>query len=182
MKHYWLKGEAKLTGQEMRGLALFNGKAKCFKCHVPPNFTDFTYDNLGVPKNPANPFYAMPPEYNPEGANWVDTGLGGFLQAAGYPESVWGPEWGKQKVPTLRNVDLRPYKKFVKAYSHNGYFKSLEEIVHFYNTRDVPRAGWPAPEVAVNINKTEMGNLGLNHGEELAIIAFLKTLSDGYKP
>jgi cytochrome c peroxidase len=113
---------------------------------------------------------------------WVDTGLGGFLKAAGYDETVWGPEWGKQKVPTLRNVDLRPFKKFVKAYGHNGYFKSLEEIVHFYNMRDVPGVGWPAPEVAVNINTTEMGNLGLNHGEELAIVAFLKTLSDGYTP
>ena len=177
---YWLKGQAKLTGQEQRGLTLFRGKGKCAACHVEPLFTDFTYDNLGVPKNPMNPFYDMP--YNPDGENWVDPGLGGFLQAAGYSETVWGPEWGKQKVPTLRNVDLRPAKKFVKAYSHNGYFKSLEEIVHFYNTRDVPGAGWPAPEVAVNINTTEMGNLGLNRGEELAIVAFLQTLSDGYVP
>ena len=177
---YWLKGQAKLTGQERRGMELFNGKGKCANCHMPPNFTDFTYDNLGVPKNPMNPFYHMP--YNPNGENWVDTGLGGFLKAAGYYEEVWGPEWGKQKVPTLRNVDLRPFKKFVKAYSHNGYFKSLGEIVHFYNTRDVPGAGWPAPEVAANINTAAMGNLGLNRGEELAIVAFLKTLSDGYVP
>lgn len=176
---YWLKGQAKLTGQEQRGLELFNGKAKCVNCHVPPNFTDFTYDNLGVPKNPKNPFYKEP-EWNPDGKKWVDTGLGGFLEAAGHPQSIYEAEWGKQKVPTLRNVDLRPDKKFVKAYSHNGYFKSLKEIVHFYNTRDVPGAGWPAPEVAANINKAEMGNLGLNRGEELAIVAFLKTLSDGY--
>jgi cytochrome c peroxidase len=58
----------------------------------------------------------------------------------------------------------------------------LQEIVHFYNTRDVPDAGWPAPEVADNVNKIELGNLNLNHGEELAIVAFLKTLSDGYVP
>jgi cytochrome c peroxidase len=177
---YWLLGKTKLTGQEGRGLELFNGKAKCASCHVAPLFTDFTYDNLGVPKNPKNPFYRMP--YNSDGANWVDPGLGGFLMAAGYSETVWGPQWGKQKVPTLRNVDLRPTKKFVKAYSHNGYFKNLEEIVHFYNTRDVPGAGWPPPEVAVNINTTELGNLGLNRGEELAIVAFLQTLSDGYVP
>jgi cytochrome c peroxidase len=178
---YWLKGKAKLTGQEQRGLELFNGKAKCAACHVAPLFTDFTYDNLGVPKNPKNPFYNEP-DWNPAGANWVDTGLGGFLKAAGYDEAVWEPEWGKQKVPTLRNVDLRPDKKFVKAYSHNGYFKSLEEIVHFYNTRDVPGAGWPAPEVAATVNRTELGNLGLNRGEELALVAFLRTLSDGYVP
>jgi cytochrome c peroxidase len=172
---YWLKGQARLTGQEQWGLALFRGKGKCAACHVEPLFTDFTYDNLGVPKNLENPATIADP-------TWADPGLGGFLKGAGFPESVWGAEWGKQKVPTLRNVDLRPFNKFVKAYSHNGYFKSLEEIVHFYNTRDVPGAGWPAPEVAANVNKVEMGNLGLNHGEELAIVAFLKTLSDGYQP
>ena len=178
---YWLKGQARLTGEELRGLQLFRGKAKCAICHVEPLFTDFTYDNLGVPRNPANPFYDEL-DWNPLGEDWVDTGLGGFLQAAGYPESVWGPGWGKQKVPTLRNVDKRPFKKSVKAYGHNGYFKSLEEIVHFYNTRDVAGAGWPDPEVAENVNTTQVGNLGLNRGEENAIVMFLKTLSDGWTP
>ena len=178
---YWLKGQATLTGQERRGLELFNGKGQCANCHPAPLFTDFTYDNLGVPRNPLNPFYAEL-DWNPAGDAWVDVGLGGFLQSAGYDEDVYLAEWGKQRVPTLRNVDLRPNKKFIKAYGHNGYFKSLEEIVHFYNTRDVAGAGWPAPEVAANINTAEMGNLGLNHGEELAIVAFLKTLSDGYVP
>ncbi len=178
---YWLRGQARLTGQEQLGLQMFYGKAKCANCHVPPTFTDFTYDNLGVPRNPMNPFYNEP-EWNPAGANWVDQGLGLYLKAAGEPESVFQSELGKFKVPTLRNVGLRPSKHFVKAYGHNGYFKSLEEIVHFYNTRDVPGAGWPDPEVAANINTTEMGNLGLNRGEELAIVAFLQTLSDGYVP
>ncbi len=178
---YWLRGQAKLTGQEQLGLELFYGKAKCANCHVPPIFTDFTYDNLGVPRNPMNPFYNEP-DWNPAGAAWVDMGLGGYLKAVGNEAAVYEPEFGKFKVPTLRNVDLRPSKHFVKAYGHNGYFKSLEEIVHFYNTRDVPGAGWPDPEVAANINNTEMGNLGLNHGEELAIVAFLQALSDGYVP
>jgi cytochrome c peroxidase len=179
---YWLKGQARLTGQEQWGLALFRDKGKCAACHVEPLFTDFTYDNLGVPRNPLNPFYNEP-DWNPDGEAWVDPGLGGFLKSI-YPleEDIWGPEWGKHKVPTLRNVDLRPDKKLVKAYGHNGYFKSLEEIVHFYNTRDVPWAQWPEPEVADNINTTELGNLGLNKGEELAIVAFLRTLSDGYVP
>ena len=188
---YWLKGQAMLTGQEQLGKKLFEGKAGCANCHMAPLFTDFSYDNLGVPRNPLNPFYSET-EWNPQGDSWVDVGLGGFLKAAGYPETVWSPEWGKQKVPTLRNVDLRPYKGFIKAYAHNGYFKSLDEIVHFYNTRDSlarcenikkPMPGencWPAPEVADNLNTTELGNLGLNHGEELAIVAFMKTLSDGY--
>jgi cytochrome c peroxidase len=172
---YWLKGEARLTGQEEWGLALFRGKGKCAGCHVEPLFTDFTYDNLGIPKNLENPATIEDP-------TWADPGLGGFLKNAGYEEAVYTVEWGKPKVPTLRNVDLRPNRQFVKAYGHNGYFKSLWEIVHFYNTRDVPGAGWPASEVADNVNTDELGNLGLTRGEENAIVAFMRTLSDGYTP
>jgi cytochrome c peroxidase len=176
---YYLKGQAKLTGQEQRGLELFMGKAKCGNCHVAPLFTDFTYDNLGVPRNPLNPFYKEP-AWNPAGEAWVDEGLGGFLKAIGDPKSA--SELGKHKVPTLRNAALRPSKTFVKAFGHNGYFKSLEEIVRFYNTRDIPGISWPPPEVPVNVNTSELGNLGLNHGEELAIVSFIETLSDGYVP
>ncbi len=178
---YWLAGKAELTYQEQLGMELFNGKANCGSCHVAPVFTDYSYDNIGIPKNRKNPFY-FEPEWNPDGKNWVDAGLGGFLKSSGSTESIYSREWGKQKVPTLRNVDKRPFKRFVKAYGHNGYFKSLEEIVHFYNTRDVADAGWPAPEVAENVNKTELGNLGLTHAEEHAIVKFLKTLTDGYDP
>jgi cytochrome c peroxidase len=173
-----------LTAQETLGLSLFNGKAKCANCHTstadPASgkvlFTDFTYNNLGVPKNPMNPFY-LELAFNPLGASWVDLGLGGYLKGAGYDASVYTPEFGKLKVPTLRNVDARPSAGFVKAYGHNGYFKSLEEIVHFYNTRDVPGAGWPAPEYPTNMT-SEVGNLGLTPAEEEAIVAFLKTLTD----
>jgi cytochrome c peroxidase len=101
--------------------------------------------------------------------------------------------YGKHKVPTLRNVDKRPSEGFVRPYGHNGYFKSLQDIVHFYNTRDVlprcesveqPKPGvncWPAPEVMQNINKGELGDLKLTPEEEGDIVEFLKTLSDGYK-
>jgi cytochrome c peroxidase len=133
-----------LTVQETLGLTLFNGKAKCTNCHSSTAnpvsgkvlFTDFTYINIGVPKNPKNPFYSEL-AFNPLGASWVDMGLGGYLKSAGFVASVYEPELGKFKVPTLRNVDKRPNTSFVKAYGHNGYFKSLEDIVHFYNTRDV---------------------------------------------
>jgi len=198
----YLAGNANLTGIEKKGLRLFEGKGKCALCHLsglgpegePPMFTDFTYDNLGVPKNPMNPFYNMPPWINPDGAAWIDYGLGAFLASAGYGPEVYEPELGKQKVPSLRNVDLRPDKSVVKAYGHNGYFKSLQSIVHFYNTRDVfgpcdmqsnPKEGlncWPAAEVPMNVNTEELGNLGLKPHEEQAIVEFLKTLSDGYKP
>jgi cytochrome c peroxidase len=174
----YLKTGKGLTDQELRGLRLFNGKANCGNCHVPPLFTDYSYDNLGIPKNPLNPFYSAGAAYNPLGTSWVDLGLGGYLKSAGYAVAVYQPQIGKEKVPTLRNVDKRPYPSFVKAYGHNGYFKSLEAIVHFYNTRDVANAGWPPPEVAENVNTTELGNLGLNRGEEKAIVAFLRTLTD----
>jgi cytochrome c peroxidase len=183
---YYLKGQATLTDVEARGLALFEGKAKCSLCHLsqpgaddePPVFTDYTFDNLGVPKNPDNPFYTMKKKYNPDGKNWIDTGLGGFLKSAGYAPEVYEPEMGKQKVPTLRNVDKRPALGFVKAYGHNGYFKSLAEIVHFYNTRDV--AAWPPAEVPETVNTSELGDLGLTAQEEADLVEFLKTLNDGY--
>ena len=207
---YYLAGEVELTEQEASGLELFNGKALCFACHPSEGagalFTDFSYDNLGVPKNPENPFYDMDEVYlddgspiNPEGADWIDLGLGGFLSA--HPNSDWAAKaaenMGKHKVPTLRNVDKRPGKGFLKAFAHNGYFKSLEGIVNFYNTRDVKPSCedplttekdalkqncWPAPEVSENVNTDELGNLGLTPEEEEAIVAFLKTLSDGYQP
>jgi cytochrome c peroxidase len=152
------KGKVKLSKLEQRGFALFRGKGLCHRCHTSNGkealFTDFTFDNLGVPKNPDNPVYVVDPDF-------VDPGLGGFLMNSGYEEDVYMAEWGKQKVPTLRNVDLRPDEGFVKAYGHNGYFKTLEGIVHFYNTRDVlPECPgdyteaealdancWPAPEI-----------------------------------
>jgi cytochrome c peroxidase len=198
----YLRGDDRLTAKEKKGLRLFEGQGKCALCHIstpgpdgePPMFTDFTYDNLGLPRNPMNPFYTMPAWINPDGADWIDPGFAGFLAGAGYPAEVYAPEMGKHKVPSLRNVDLRPTKDFVKAFGHNGYFKSLESIVHFYNTRDVlqpcdmhpnPKEGvncWPAPEVAANVNTEELGNLGLKPHEEEAIVEFLKTLSDGYRP
>ena len=127
---------------------------------------------------------------------FTDPGLGGFLEMSGYPEEVYLPEMGKHKVPTLRNVDLRPYETFTKAFGHNGYFKTLEGIVHFYNTRDVKAACpgdyteaealasdcWPEPEVPMNVNSGELGDLGLTAAEEAAIVAFLRALSDGFTP
>jgi cytochrome c peroxidase len=170
---------------ELKGLVLFNGQALCSACHVltsidgkPPLFTDFTYDNLGVPKNPDNPFYKMPKEWNPDGEKWVDEGLGGFLKGTEKYAKYATENIGKHKVPTLRNVALSPRPDFVKAYMHNGCFKTLKDVVHFYNTRDVISVKWPAPEVSVNINVDEMGDLGLTAEEEDAVVAFMETLSD----
>ena len=96
-------------------------------------------------------------------------------------------------MPTLRNVDKRPYLTFVKAYMHNGYFKGLKAVVHFYNTRDALNGGlhltagqpgegltyWPPPEVNQNVSH-KLGNLGLSDAEEDQIVRFLQTLTDGY--
>jgi cytochrome c peroxidase len=204
----YLARKARLTDQEMLGLELFRGKAMCSNCHdlepgphgEPPLFTDFTYDNIGVPPNPCNPWYEMPPSFNPLGRLWLDLGLA--LSPAileDFPGYASG-QLGKMKVPTLRNVDRRPWPDFIKAYTHNGFFKTLEAVVHFYNTRDVLPACedipgishpiteevalqndcWPAAEVPIGVNTQEIGDLGLTAEEEAALVAFLETLSDGY--
>lgn len=189
----WRAGKGTLTKQEQLGLKLFNKKGKCAECHPSkgkqPLFTDFTYDNLGVPRNPGNPFYEQK-AYNSEGAAWTDPGLGGFMATEKGYQSKARAHFGAHKVPTLRNVDKRPSADFAKVYGHNGYFKSLKEVVHFYNTRDtlpVCNPGdigervscWPLPETALNMNSKEMGNLELSDAEEDAIVAFMKTLTDG---
>lgn len=223
-----LQGRAVLSPLEAEGLALFEGSARCAGCHVMsgssagPIFTDFRFDNLGIPKNPENPFYGMDSVFvdgvspNPLGEDWIDPGLGGFLQTLSEDPSwrtlpyvptamlelsdqtlasLSTANYGKQRAPTLRNVDKRPSADFVKAYGHNGYFKSLKGIVHFYNTRDVlPQCDdatteaealaqdcWPPPEVIENLGTMGVGDLGLSDLQEDAIVAFLGTLSDGWR-
>lgn len=173
-----------LSEQERLGLALFHRKGKCSECHtlspgpggIPPLFTDFTYDNLGLPKNPENPFYSMPVAYNPDGKAWIDPGLGATLKTLPGHARHADANAGKHRVPTLRNVDKRPAPGFHKVFGHNGSIKSLEQFVAFYNRRD--KGGFPPPEVAANVNTEEMGDLGLTPEQEAAIVAFLKTLSD----
>jgi cytochrome c peroxidase len=178
-----LRHEAVLTDDERRGLVLFEGKAGCAGCH-PSNganalFTDYTYDNIGVPANPQNPALPTNPLF-------ADLGIGGFLSDPSRD--------GAQKVPTLRNIDRRGVPGGAKAYMHNGVFKSLEQVVHFYNTRDVlpgcatvsaPKFAvncWPAPEIPRNVNMDELGNLQLTPVEERLVVAYLRTLSDGWSP
>jgi cytochrome c peroxidase len=208
-----LAGSAQFTPQEQTGYDLFRGKGRCNECHrdggpgEDPLFTDFTASNIGIPANPLLPYYdegtpdARGYTANTAGAAFVDRGVGSFLDH-GHPLSDPSPvdaRWkplvpqtrGRFQVPTLRNVDKRPRPDFVKAYGHNGYFKSLKQVVHFYNTRDAlprctpndPREGtdcWPAPETTENMNTSKMGHLGLSDQDENALVSFLQTLSDGY--
>jgi cytochrome c peroxidase len=202
----FLDGKVGLSDTEARGYALFTGKANCFRCHelsnpdrpgVKPLFTNFGHQNLGAPANPDHPFYNLPSEYNPDGKNYVDLGLGAVVKDP--------KENGKFKIPSLRNVAVTP------PYEHNGVFKTLREVVMFNNTRDLPGSNYPPAEVAENVhrhNPAEMhgggnmaqppsghvkrmhgftpmpgtlGQLGLTDAEVDDIVAFLGTLTDGYQ-
>jgi cytochrome c peroxidase len=211
-----LAGNATLSASEQRGYELFNSKAKCNQCHlsgnainsvglaaadVAPLFTDFTSANIGVPRNLAIPYFceSKPDQVgytaNPLGFTFFDLGVGAMLSGTNDPNPL---EWkhlaplynGKFQVPTLRNVDKRPRANFVKAYMHNGYLKSLAEVVHFYNTsRALPHCAqgspgekvscWPAPETPENLTPL-IGNLGLSPQNEKDLVAFLQTLTDGF--
>ncbi len=189
----YLAGKTRLNANELRGLRVFEDPARgnCAACHTsrpgsdgtPPLFTDFSYDNLGVARNPLNRFYTQSAVYNPQGRAFVDRGLGAVVGLAS--------EDGKFKVPTLRNLSR------TAPYMHNGYFNSLKAVVEFYNTRDLKPACkkpftaetaalaqgcWPVPEIAATVNREELGNLSLGVHDIDDIVAFLSTLDDGWQP
>ena len=201
----YLVGKAQLNNLEMIGLQLFNGKALCSSCHLSagpqPKFTDYSSQNIGIPKNVNNPYFYENANNgqglvaNPQGPAYVDNGLGAVLAG---PDNH-NPDWkalasnfiGTFQVATVRNVARLPRPHFVRAYMHNGYFTDLKTVVHFYNTRDVlpvcktsnQKIGvdcWPPPEQPANLCIFQTGALGLNDAEENAIVAFLGTLTDGY--
>jgi cytochrome c peroxidase len=185
-----------------------------------PVFTCFGSANLGLPLNPRDAiFYQNTPDFfgftaNPFGFGFRDLGLGTFLRSG--PGSWASPndDWtqfapssdGKMQTSSARNVAMTPSQcptteapgpYFQKQFFHNGYIKSLKQLVHFYNTRDVwaqpvtsghCKAGtiekvtcWPTPEVP-NPNTLDMtiGKLGLTDTEENQIVTFLQTLTDGF--
>lgn len=171
---YYLQGKVSFTALENEGFDLFKNKAQCANCHLTePDtatkkvlLTDYTYDNLGVPKNPYNPYYYIEAVYNKAGAAYLDSGLAGTTKNEA--------NLGQFKVPTLRNIAV------TGPYFHNGVYGTLEEVVHFYNSRDVDPS-IAAPEINRNINREELGNLKLSPREEQALVAFLRTLTDGWK-
>jgi cytochrome c peroxidase len=192
----FLHGKVKLSDAELRGFALFNrpDKGGCAGCHpsmrssdgAPPLFTDYTYDNLGIPRNAAIAANAD--------AAYFDLGLCG-------PERVDLVDHtdlcGAFKVPTLRNVATR------KVFFHNGLFTSLRDAVKFYVRRDTnadefyPVDGnnivqkFDDLPVAMhgNVNTTEVpydrhpGEAPrLDDTEIDDLVMFLATLTDGYDP
>jgi cytochrome c peroxidase len=199
---------ATTTGTDTSGVAQVN-----------PVFTCFGSANLGLPLNPRDAFFyqTTPDSFgftaNPLGFGYRDLGLGTFLRSGfgtwASPNSSWIPQAptsdGKMQVSSARNVAMAPQgcsteapgPYFQKEFFHNGYIKSLKQLVHFYNTRDVEGVAqqvtsghcstgttekvdcWPMPEVKNNIDMTT-GNLGLTDTEENQIVAFLQTLTDGF--
>lgn len=190
----FLRGKAQLSAQEMRGLVLFNNptKANCVACHpsgmgangAMPLFTDFTFDRLGVPRNPA-----LSQNDDPQ---YYDMGL---CARAGDDLIARKDLCGLFKVPSLRNAALR------KAFFHNGYFKNLKDVVTFYVQRDTnPEKWYPKtadrsfdkfndlpPEWRRNVNVLEVPynrTVGqapaLDDAEIDDVVAFLQTLTDGF--
>ena len=183
-----------LSPSEKRGFDLFqiDGKGKCAECHKLEKiggssgvlFTDFSYWNIGVPQNSNNPAGTA-------ATGVVDIGLAANPNlVASAPASG---ERGKFKVPTLRNVEL------TAPYMHNGVFETLTEVMNFYNVRENPcfdpaitdtgRNGfiacWPStlpPEVEDNLDVTFSGDLLLDAQDVDDLVAFMKTLTDGYTP
>ena len=213
------KGNCNSCHLDGRGTALKSGQTDTGTAAiVNPLFTCFGSANLGLPLNPRNAFYYQtgPDSFgftaNPLGFGYRDLGLGTFLRsgfgAAPNPNATWTQyapvKDGQMQTSTARNAAMTPPQcptteapgpYFQKAFFHNGYIKSLKQLVHFYNTRDLYKfdvtsghcpAGttervdcWPRPEVPNNIDTT-FGNLGLSDREEDQIVAFLQTLTDGF--
>lgn len=191
----YLRGTRKLSAEEARGLELFQDpkKGNCVSCHAGTKgskepedwlFTDFTYDNLGLPRNASIP--------DDQDATFFDLGLcrqPGLSKKA--PRGIDLDAWcGAFKVPTLRNVAL------TAPYGHNGAFSSLRDVVRFYVTRDTsPELWYPGgaagrfddlpPEYRQNVNTEEVpydrkpGEAPRLADDEIdAVVAFLKTLTD----
>ncbi|WP_346837423.1 cytochrome c peroxidase [Microbulbifer sp. SAOS-129_SWC] len=157
-------------------------------------YADQAYHNLGVPPNPQIPKLTG-----------LDTGLILHLGSALFPVPDGDLEDGFFRTPTIRNTGKGAGNGFVKAYMHNGYFKSLASVVHFYNTRSVlpdcedligqpdgippgtplteevalAHNCWPIAEFPVNQTITGLvGGLNMTANQEAALVAYMQTLSD----
>jgi len=139
----WSNNIGKLSREEEAGRQVFiSDKAKCFNCHFMEDFTDDGFKNIGL--------------YNGKDLN--DAGHYDFKKEEKY--------LGKFKTPGLRNVAV------TAPYMHNGMFKTLEEVVNYYND--------PAKFVSdpINIDPDLKKPLGLTEKEKKSLVAFLKTLTD----
>jgi len=179
-----------LSRRELDGMALFQ-EAECDKCHdmeanpgePGPLFTEFSYANIGLPSN--MDFINQTPTLG-NAPSRLDNGLLGFLLKRGESNLiVLGEAEGAFKIPTLRNVAKGEGNK---RFMHNGVLRSLKEVVHFYNTRDLTGPTrefpsfipWAQPEFDASKDTKRVGNLGLSSADEDLIVEFMRTLTDGY--
>jgi len=192
---YWLEGKARLSDAEMRGYNLFNDpkKANCGGCHsaqptrdgLPPLFTDHQYEALGAPRN-----RALSANDDP---NYFDLGICGPVRSDMATETQY---CGMFATPTLRNTTTR------RTFFHNGVFRTLQEVMDFYNIRDTdPQKVYPRSadgtvqkyddipvRFQANVDVADapfdrhLGDMpAMTAQDEADIIAFLQTLTDGYK-
>lgn len=195
-----VRGQTPFTPAEARGMALFMdpARANCSRCHVmdpatgkPEDslFTEFTYYANGIPRNTAIPRNADPA--------FFDLGLCGpertmlTLPADVVPGTTINNFCGKFKMPTLRNVAERP------ALMHNGFFNNLADVVRFYSTRNTNPQRWYGPSGVPNdlpaqyrgniesikapFNRAPTAGPLLTEPEVADVVAFLRTLSDGFR-
>ena len=190
----WLEGKARLTQEELRGYILFNDpdKGDCAACHLsqptpdglPPLFTDHQYEALGAPRNPHLAANDDPKYY--------DLGICGPYRGDLKDQTQY---CGMFLTPTLRNSATR------RVFFHNGVFHSLQDVMDFYDFRDTdpgkiyPKAADGTVEKFNDLPKSDLANIdntdppldrtlgqkaALSKADEKAIIAFIKTLNDGY--
>jgi cytochrome c peroxidase len=193
---YWLEGKARLTESELRGLQLFNDpdKANCDGCHLssptrdglPPLFTDYQFEALGAPRNAALTDNSDP--------GYFDLGACGPKRTDIAEQTQY---CGMFQTPSLRNTATR------RVFFHNGVFTSLQQMMDFYNFRDTnpekvyPRAADGTVQKYDDLPAKYHGNIdvidppfdrhlgetpAMTAQDESDIIAFLKTLTDGYQP
>jgi cytochrome c peroxidase len=188
-----MAGNADFSPAELRGYVLFNNPAKgnCAKCHIdypgpggrPAQFTDFGFEAVGVPRNleiAAN-----------RDAKYFDLGLCGPARKDLAKETNF---CGMFKTPTLRNVASR------QVFFHNGRFHTLDDMMHFYVERDTDPSKWYAKRngkthefddlpaayqgnvdhLNAPFNRKQGDQPAMNDEEIRDVIAFLKTLDDGY--
>jgi cytochrome c peroxidase len=188
----WLRHAASLTAAEARGLAAFNDPARgnCARCHPSamrrgafPQFTDFGFAAIGVPRNARIPANADP--------SYTDLGLCGPLRTDLAERAEY---CGLFRTPSLRNVALR------RVFFHNGRLHRLADVVRFYATRDTRPADWyphagRATQKFDDLPAVYQGNLdrggpfgrgvgappALDERDVEDIVAFLNTLTDGYE-
>lgn len=188
-----VSGNATFTDAELRGYRVFKdpSKGNCAKCHIdtvgaggsPAQFTDFEFEAIGVPRNPAIPANRS--------TSYFDMGICGPYRKDMSRETLF---CGMFKTPTLRNVVTR------KVFFHNGYFHDLDEVMHFYVERDRKPQKWYSKvhgkvqmfddlpkqyqdnvdHVTAPFNRKKGAPAALNEAEIKDLIEFLTTLSDGY--